>query len=412
MKAAKEMKLSKLAAFGIWVILLVVGTIGVFERFVSGHELANYGSYVPWGLWVAAYIYFMGLSAGTFLLACAIYGFGIKRFEPIAGLALVTAGVSLVLGLLSVTFDLGHPLRSFEVFLRPNFHSMMTWMIWLYTAYAVLLLVMMRFAFRSDFAGARELGGLRGRLARILLGDQGSSKDQDQRILRKLAFLGLPLATAFSGGVGALFATVAAQQLWHTGLFPILFLIGALASGGALLAGLVAFTWHPRDEQWSQLTESIARVLLVLVLAYAVLEWAEYSIPLWYSAGPEADNVTSLLFGEHWYVFWVIHVLIGTAIPVALLSLRPHTPRAVGIAGVLVATSFFAVRLNMVIPSLVTPQLQGLEQSYRDRRLSFDYLPSLFEWRVLTFVLALGVALLYLGYRYLPIGTSTKEVSR
>ena len=64
----------------------------------------------------------------------------------------------------------------------------------------------------------------------------------------------------------------------------------------------------------------------------------------------------------------------------------------------------------MVIPSLVTPQLKGLERSYQDSRLSFEYVPSLFEWQVLTFVLALGAALLYLGYRYLPIGTSTKEL--
>lgn len=406
------MKLSKLVPFGIWAILLVFGIVGVVERVVSGHELANYGSYVPWGLWVAAYIFFMGLSAGTFLLSCAIYGFGIKRFEPIGRLALFTAAVTLVLGLISVVFDLGHPLRALEVIFRPNFRSMMTWMIWLYMAYAVLLLVMMRFALRSHLAGARDLGGLRGRTARLLLGARASSTEQDQRVLRKLAFLGLPLATAFSGGVGALFATVAAQELWHTGLFPILFLIGALASGGALLAGLLAFTWSPRDEQWLQLSRSAGRVLLALILVYSVLEWAEYSVPLWYGAGPDAAKVTSLLFGEFWYVFWVIHVLIGTAIPVVLLSLRPRQPRAVGVAGVLVVASFLAVRLNMVIPSLVTPQLKGLERSYQDSRLSFDYVPSLFEWQVLTFVLALGVALLYLGYRYLPIGTSTKEVSR
>ncbi len=34
----------------LWVALLAWGLTGVMDRFSGGRELANYGSYVPWGL--------------------------------------------------------------------------------------------------------------------------------------------------------------------------------------------------------------------------------------------------------------------------------------------------------------------------------------------------------------------------
>lgn len=387
------MKPTKAVAFGLWLLLLVFGAVGVAQRFVSGHELAGYGSYVPWGLGVATYIFFVGLSAGAYLLSSLVYVFGVRRLAPMAPLALVVAAVTLLMGLVTIWFDLGHLGRFYEVYTRPQFHSMMAWMVWLYTAYFVLLLAQIFFALRREVTHPTPQ-----RVAR------------DDRTLKVLGAIGVPLAIAFSGGVGALFASVAAQQIWHSGLYPVLFLAGALTSGSALLTALVAFAWRPRDAQWAQMCRLLGRLVLALVLVDVVLEWAEYSIPLWYGVGREAEMVTNLLFGEFWYVFWVVHVAVGAVVPIVLLVVRPHQPWAIGTAGALVAVSFLAVRLNMVIPSLVTPQLRGLELSYRDRRLSFEYVPSVFEWQLFGFVLALGAAALFLGYRYLPIGTTTKEV--
>ena len=39
----------------------------------------------PWGLWVAFYLFFLGLSAGAFLITIMTYVFRMKRFEPSAG---------------------------------------------------------------------------------------------------------------------------------------------------------------------------------------------------------------------------------------------------------------------------------------------------------------------------------------
>ena len=175
----------------LWLAGLVFGGIGVVERFLDGHRLAAYTSYVPWGIWVAAYIYFVGLSVGAFLLASVIYAFGLKRFEQVGRVALVTALVTLVMALLSIWFDLGHLERFFYVFTRPNFRSVMAWMIWMYTAYAVFLAFM---AYRSLWGGAgMRLLGMIGIPVAVAVprGRRRALRDTDRpRVLAQLSVSG------------------------------------------------------------------------------------------------------------------------------------------------------------------------------------------------------------------------------
>ncbi len=369
----------------IWLAGLVLGVVGVAERLLDGHRLAGYTSYVPWGIWVAAYIYFIGLWAGAFFLSSLIYVFDLRRLEQIGKLALFTAITTLFMALLSIWFDLGHLERFYSVFTRPNFKSMMAWMVWLYTAYFLLLLVETYYALR---------------------GDRGP--------LKVLGIIGIPLAIAFHGGVGALFATLIAREYWHSAIYPILFLTGALMSGGALMTALVAFFWPRRNPAWADLVQLLGRVTLGLLMLDVLLEWAEFSIPMWYRVGSEYVLMKNVLFGSHWYVFWIVHGLLGVAVPVALLITAPRRPLAVGAAAALAAVTFFAVRLNLVIPGLITPQLQGLQTAYQSHRLSYQYTPTVFEWQVLLFVVVLGIGVFYLGYRHLPLtaGPAESELGR
>src|ERR1051325_3141204 len=138
------------------VIFFVLGLAGWADRLIYGHVHANYGSVVTWGLWVAAYIYFIGLSAGSFLISSLVYVFGLKRFERIGRLAVFSAIVTLFLALLSIWADLGHMGRAWHVVVYANFKSPMAWMIWLYSAYFALLLAEMWFLLRADLViGAR-----------------------------------------------------------------------------------------------------------------------------------------------------------------------------------------------------------------------------------------------------------------
>ncbi len=391
----------------LWLVLAVLGGMGLAERVVHGHHAAAYGSYVVWGLWVSAYIYFIGLSAGSFLLSSLIYVFGVRQLERVGRLSLFVAIVTLLMALISIWFDLGRLERFYRVFTDPNFTSMMAWMVWLYTVYSIVMAVELWLAIRPDLARWIGQGGIHGLMGRCLSLSRGplteTQEARDRHWLRVLATVGVPLAIAFHGGVGALFSTLSARPFWHTPLMPILFLTGALVSGGALMAFMIAAFWPEQDDNYRNTVTFLGRVVLGLLVFDMILEWAEFSIPMWYGVGHEYELLMRVLFGEFWWVFWIIHAGLGTLLPLVLLAAMPRRPWAVGLAGLLVAVTFMTVRLNIVIPGLIVPHLEGLQNAFVDRRLMFSYVPSLFEWQLTFFIVALGMAIFFVGFRLLPL---------
>src|SRR5688572_31551310 len=109
----------------VWLVAFAAGLYGLTQRMLTGHEQANYGSYVPWGLWVAMYIYLVGLSAGAFLLSSLVYVFRVSSLERLGRTALWTALVTLVTALGTIGLDLGHLERAYKVLLWPSFLSVM-----------------------------------------------------------------------------------------------------------------------------------------------------------------------------------------------------------------------------------------------------------------------------------------------
>lgn len=397
--------------WALWAVVFAVGLAGAIERLVSGHELAAYGSYIPWGLWVAVYIYFVGLSAGAFLLSTVVYVFGVKRLEPVGRLALFTALVTLLAALLAIWFDLGHMSRFWRVYTARAWTSMMAWMVWLYTAYFLLVLAELWFALRADLARRASAPTVAGRAARwLVLGQTDLSAEavaRDGRAVRLLATIGVPLATAFHGGVGALFGVIGARLFWHATIYPLLFLSGALASGSALLTFLAAF-WGPGrgTREHRDLVTLLGSITLGLLALDLLIEFAEFSISLYAAIPAAVQGFLLVLFGPYWWVFWIVHIGLGALVPAVILALKRDRPVWAGLAGFLIAATFIGVRLNIVVPGLAYPEIQGLERAYADFRLHFDYFPSLLEWQVAAFVASVGVALFALGLRLLPIVTA------
>jgi molybdopterin-containing oxidoreductase family membrane subunit len=366
----------------------------------------NYGSIVTWGLWVAAYIYFIGLSAGAFLVSSLVYVFHVRRFEPIGRLALFTALVTLLMAMLSISFDIGHMERAWYVLHFPNFKSPMAWMIWLYAVYVAVLLAEIWFVLRRDLVAGSEEPNWRGRLYRLLsLGSRDTSETavrHDRKAVQVLASLGVPIAIMFHGGVGALFGVVAARPHWHSGMFPILFLLSALVSGGALLMVAAAIFQHGLDRN-RETVLALGQLVLYLLLLDVLFQVSEFLIAF---RGGIPGHVAGLLLvvsGPYWWVFWAWQILVGTLVPVLLLLLSTrHDPRWVALAGLLIAAGLFGLRLNIVIPGLAVEEIRGLGEAVGSMRVHPHYFPSLSEWLLTAGIVGLGLLIFGLGEKLLP----------
>jgi Ni/Fe-hydrogenase subunit HybB-like protein len=120
-------KSTKWIGWALWIIAMAWGVFGVSQRFLHGELQVNYGSYIPWGLWVAGKVYLVGLGVGTSLFAWIVYAFDLKRYFLLARQALLASAIALLMGMLVIAFDLGHIWRSFEPLYRPQFHSLLAW---------------------------------------------------------------------------------------------------------------------------------------------------------------------------------------------------------------------------------------------------------------------------------------------
>ncbi|MFQ5930157.1 MAG: NrfD/PsrC family molybdoenzyme membrane anchor subunit, partial [Acidobacteriota bacterium] len=220
MKRVGYLILSIVTLGGIWVVL---------NTLLEGHIHTNTTQHVPWGLWVALYIYFLGLSAGSFLLSTLVYVFGVKRLEAVGPLALLQALGGLLLGGFLIVMDLGHPFRVYKVLTSFNPTSIMSWMGLFYSFYILIVLAALYLALRPGLVKDVQAGKRPRWLYRCLsLGSTdlgGARLERDASWLKILGILGIPVAVMVLGGEGAVFAVAKARPNWFSGLFPIIFIV-------------------------------------------------------------------------------------------------------------------------------------------------------------------------------------------
>ncbi|MFQ5803437.1 MAG: NrfD/PsrC family molybdoenzyme membrane anchor subunit [Candidatus Methylomirabilales bacterium] len=407
----------KKVSLQLWMILaliLALGIPGVYDRLVYGHLHANYGQFITWGLWVAAYVFFIGASAGAFLLSTLAYVFGIKKYEPLGRLSLFTALIALLASLILILCDLGHPFRALvRVIISPNFSSIMAWIVWLYLVYTIILVGELWLLMRVDLVRAKSRGGISGSFAKILaFGSSETSPEsvsRDRRMVRILGMIGIFVAIFFHGGVGALFAVVGARPFWHTGLLPITFLVSALLSGGALVVCLAPL-FGRGGESFREMVGSLAK-LVGWILAFEILIlFSEILVTLKGGIPSHAAALRLMMTGPFAWVFWVLQVAGGMVIPLFLLFGRPRlTLKASALASFLILIGIFGFRLNIVIPQLAVPAFAGLPETYHSLRMMTSYVPSLAEWALLFFVVGFAGLIFLWGYKSLPLVASPAE---
>jgi molybdopterin-containing oxidoreductase family membrane subunit len=382
--------------------LTAAGLGGIAYALTEGHAVMSTTQHVPWGLWVAFYIFFLGLSAGSFMLSTLVYVFGVKRLEPAGPLALLQAFGGLILGGVLIVMDLGHPERAYKVLTSFNPTSVMSWMGVFYSVYVILILAELYFALRPRFA-ART-----GWLRRLALGstrtDEAASA-RDRKWLKILGILGIPVAILVHGGVGSIFAVAKARPGWFSGLFPVVFLVSALASGGALLAFLVAAFSRLGGERKRQVVRDLARLSFGLLCGVMLLLASEILVTIYGNVPYESTAWKLTLVGPYGWVFWIVQVGAGFVLPLILIVAKPFRDNisALGAAGFLMVTGILGERMNLVIPAQIQPVFPSLAGAYHHERWLPGYFPSTAEWLVALGVIGMGTWIFLLAEKILPL---------
>jgi Ni/Fe-hydrogenase subunit HybB-like protein len=402
------------------IVALVVGSPAMYERATQGLNPVAFGSYVPWGLWVAFYLFFLGLSAGAFLITILTYVVGMKRFEAIGPLSAFTVLVALIVEVQFILYDLGTMHRAFYQFiLTPSFTSLMTWMFVLFNAMLVIYFFKTYFLLRGpiiDRAARGERGAGFYRLLALGRTEYDESmRRADEKRVHALAWVSLPVGLFFYGINGAFFAVLMNRPIWNNAFTPLLFILAALLSGGALITFLThAFLSSKRPdgrkaEAASPSCDSgiicmdLGRIVLFLLFVFLLLEGMQFFIGYQTARTDIVTALDHMVTGPQAWTFWVVHLLLGSLLPIVLLLGWGHSPKAVAWACLLIVITFPAVRYNFIVPDLAIYKLEGLDAAFTHNRLTTDYAPNLNEWMVSIWVMATGLLVFVLGTRYLPM---------
>jgi molybdopterin-containing oxidoreductase family membrane subunit len=346
-------------------LALLFGLWGFYDRFSFGHQNANYGSYVVWGLWVAMYLFFAGIAAGGFMIATLDLLFNIPIFKGTGKVALWGALVSLAAALASIGLDLGHLERIWKVYLQGNPFSLLFQMVWGYTIFGLIALLALILEIRKP--GSRAL--------KIVMG------------------VGLPLSVFISGAVGALLGVNASRPFWHIGLFPVQFPVFSLASGAAMMLVALGLFGPRNDPHRPQQLWNLSLMTVVLLVVKLYFIWADYSQSIYGNVPMNVEAVRQVLFGTYWWAFWIAQLLIGSLIPLIFLS-QPKFAQHNGWAGwmgLLVLIGYAFARGLIIFPALTIPELTALTTAFSGPHLSFNYFPSLMEWAVTSGTIGIAV---------------------
>ena len=192
---------------------------------------------LQWSVLIVLYPYITGLVAGAFILASLERVFKVEAVRPTYRLALLTALAFLLVAPLPLQLHLGHPERSFEMYLTPHTSSAMAMFGFVYLWYLmVVLLVEIWLEYRVEIVRlAQTSTGFKRLVYRVLtLGSYehqpGGAAHRRQSGLRRHR-IGIPSAFLLHGYVGFIFGSVKANPWWSTPLMPVVFLFSAMVSG-------------------------------------------------------------------------------------------------------------------------------------------------------------------------------------
>lgn len=395
----------------VLVLVTLAGGYAIGVRVVDGLRTTNLTNPVPWGLWVAFYIYFVGLSAGSYLLSSLVYVFQLEAFERIGRVALFSALVMLAAGLNFILIDLGHMERFVTVYTHPQWNSVLSWEIFAYVAYMAVVGAQLWLLMRVDLAALRErTRGPRHLLYRALaFGFDHTSPlahQRDRRLVGWIAVIGLPIAIAVEGGPGALFAVAKARPFWFSPLIPIVFVVSALASGAGVLSVVHWMTGDRADPRWPLRVRMLGTISVAMVAAELLMLSSEVLVGVYSNIPDHLHLYRTLLLGPFAWVFWGWQIGLGSLVPITVLVLwGKRAPWVPALCGALVAFGAIAVRLDIVVPSLTVPVLPGLGDALADPRTYHDYFPSWVEWLSSAGLMAATALAWIVGFRLLPIAS-------
>lgn len=342
-------------AVGLMGLLTVVGVAaGIHSLFVGHEHTFGVSREVPWGILIAAYVFFVVTSTGLCIVSSIGHVFGFANFAPIAKRAVFLSIATIIAGFLVIAFEIENSWRMpVGNVIGANPTSNIWWMGTLYGAYLFFMMI--------EF---------------IML------QLENHKVATAFGLAGLLTGVVAHSNLGAVFGLLNGREFWHGPYMPIYFITSAAMSGCVAIIFFTYLAYVFNGWKMSEsMQESLASVAKLGALMMAVIIFfTSWKMITGVTGNPPGkyEAMQALLTGDYSINFWIGEVALGMIIPFCIiLAVRGRNMKALFVASLAGMVGIFFMRYDLVIVGQLVPHYHGMGLvDYPDL---VSYVPSLHE---------------------------------
>jgi Ni/Fe-hydrogenase subunit HybB-like protein len=379
---------SLLGFIGLFVL---AGLAAAFYMEHNGHYVTGMTNQIVWGTPHVFAVFLIVAASGALNVASISSVFGKTPYKPLARLSGLLAIALLVGGLAVLVLDLGRPDRLIVAMTKYNFKSIFAWNIFLYTGFMVIVGVYIWMMMERRMNRFTKVSGFFAFVWRLIL----------------------------TTGTGSIFGFLVARQAYDSALMAPMFVIMSFSFGLAIfiLVLMAAYKWSDRP-LGDAILYRLKNLLGVFIASVLYFVMVYHLTNLYITENHGLERFLLLDGGIYTQLFWIVQVLIGSLLPLALLYL-PSTGKSrgwIGIACALVILGGLAQMYIIIIGGQAYPLeiFPGKEvsSSFFDGIVN-SYTPSLPEVVLGIGGMAIALAAVVVGIRvlrFLPTSLSDELV--
>ena len=335
------------AWMGFLTILTLIGFHAFLKQFVYGMATTGMTDPVSWGFYIANFTYLVGIAAAAVMLLIPAYLYGKKELKDVVHFAELLAITALVMCILFVIADLGHPERAWHMvpwigkFNLPS--SMLSWDVLVVNGYLLINAHICGYTLYMRYLG----------------------RPLSKRLILPFVFVSIVWAVAVHTVTAFLLIGLGARPFWNTAILAPRFLASAFAAGPAFIIIAFQFIRHYTEFEIKDKVMMFLRKIIQITVPINIFLFISEVFKELYSETLHAEPMVYLLFGLHGHhelVAWIWPAIAFNIIAMIILF-HPMSRRIfyLNIACVLTVCGIWVEKgMGLIVPGFVPSTLGEL----------------------------------------------------
>ena len=139
-----------------YLLWIGLGGYALYLQVIKGHKITGMRDNVVWGLYIANFIFFIGISYAGAVISGILHILKVEWRKPIIRIAEMITVISTIIGPIFILLCIGRLDRLHHLFLYPRLQSPITWDVLAILTYFAGSVIFLYLALIKDFAIYRD----------------------------------------------------------------------------------------------------------------------------------------------------------------------------------------------------------------------------------------------------------------